>query len=84
MFGKIVLIPLETTHTAIATKSVLAGFQKEESKFRQMMYELVSHFARGYVEIYGFTAPLYTIRSLFSTSCFLRSSPLNPYMSLWY
>lgn len=54
MCGKIVLIPLETTHTAIATKSVLAGFRKEESTFRQMMYELVSHFARGYVEIYGF------------------------------
>ena len=52
--GKIVLIPLETTHTAIATQAVMSAMVSKESNFRRMLHGLVSHFARGYAEIYGF------------------------------
>ena len=53
--GRIVLIPLETTHMAIATKAVMSGILKTDSNFRQLMHGLVSSFAEGYVKIFGFT-----------------------------
>jgi len=53
--GKIVLIPLETTHTARATELVRLGILDDGSSvFRRMLYELVSQFAASYTKIRGF------------------------------
>jgi len=53
--GKIVLVPLETTHTARATEAVRTGILGDgTSTFRRMLFELVSQFAAGYTTIRGF------------------------------
>jgi inosine-uridine nucleoside N-ribohydrolase len=47
--GKIVLIPLETTHTARATELVRNSILGDgKSTFKRMLYELVSQFASSY------------------------------------
>ena len=50
--GKIILIPLETTHTARATEAVRSNILGDgTSTFRRMLFELVSQFAAGYTKL---------------------------------
>lgn len=58
--GKIIVIPLDITHTVLATKEVLErvlhGERGQASPLRQMMHDLLVFFAHTYSQVFGLTA----------------------------
>ncbi|BFZ59096.1 Uridine nucleosidase 1 [Saitoella coloradoensis] len=54
--GKIVLVPLELTHTAIATAAVLERMGTPHTPFRTMLVELATFFAETYARVFGVTS----------------------------
>ena len=51
--GKIVLIPLEVTHTARLSKEILERIQPCRSKFRQLLVDIGVYFAGTYSTVFG-------------------------------
>jgi len=51
--GKLVMLPIETTHTMLATKEVLAEFHPEKSKLRQLLHNLLSAFNSAYAKTFN-------------------------------
>jgi len=60
--GRITLIPLDITHTVLATKDVLqrllhgAGEGGKPGNFRKMLFELLTYFSETYAKTFGITA----------------------------
>jgi len=60
--GRITLVPLDTTHTVLATEEVLErllkGGEKGEGKneLRRMLYELLTYFCATYARVFNITA----------------------------
>jgi len=60
--GRITLIPLDITHTVLATSSVLAQLinggedGKKPGNFRIMLYELLTYFSATYARVFNITA----------------------------
>jgi inosine-uridine nucleoside N-ribohydrolase len=54
----VTMVPLEVTHTALATKEVLDRIRSlGSSKFVKMAVDCLTAFAKTYKEVYGFEAP---------------------------
>ncbi|ODQ56527.1 non-specific ribonucleoside hydrolase rihC [Saitoella complicata NRRL Y-17804] len=56
LVGKIVLVPLELTHTAIATPEVLKRMGTPRTPFRTMLVELATFFADTYARVFNVTS----------------------------
>ncbi len=53
----ITLVPLEVTHTALATESVLARIAALDTSVARMSVALMRFFAETYLRVFGFDAP---------------------------
>ena len=53
----ITMVPLEVTHTALCTDTVLSSIRALQSPFSQLLIELLLFFAQAYSTTYGFPAP---------------------------
>lgn len=51
--GKIVLVPLDVTHTVLATNDVLAQLDSSRSTFRKMIHDLLNYFKSTHGKIYA-------------------------------
>eukprot|EP00937_MAST-01D_sp_MAST-1D-sp2_P003578 g3578.t1 len=53
---KLVMVPLEVTHTALATPEVLREIEALESKFGKLVVQLLTFFRDTYERVFGFKA----------------------------
>ena len=53
----VTMVPLEVTHTALCTDSVLSSIRALQSPFSKLLLELLLFFAQAYTATYGFLAP---------------------------
>lgn len=64
------MIPLEVTHTALATPQVLKGLMLRPTPFLQLMRKLLLFFAHTYREVFAFEhPPLHDPLAVFYVAC---------------
>ena len=54
---KVVMIPLEVTHTALADRLVLEQICVRGTPFLDLIKEIITYFADTYSEMFGFESP---------------------------
>ena len=56
--GLVTMVPLEVTHTALATPDVLARLQALDTPFATMLIKLLLHFQSSYESVFGLSSPV--------------------------
>jgi hypothetical protein len=64
------MVPLEVTHTALATPAVLQRIMHRQTPFLQLMQKLLLFFAQTYKEVFSFEhPPLHDPLAVFYVAC---------------
>ncbi len=64
------MVPLEVTHTALATPAVLLRIAQRQTPFLQLMQKLLLFFAQTYKEVFNFEhPPLHDPLAVFYVAC---------------
>jgi len=54
---KVVMVPLEVTHTVLVTPEIIAEIEKMNSRFARLCVGVMQFFSDAYKNVYGFEAP---------------------------
>lgn len=66
----LVMVPLEVTHTALATPAVMQRMMQRQTPFLQLMHKLLMFFAQTYKEVFSFEhPPLHDPLAVFFVAC---------------
>lgn len=66
----VTMVPLEVTHTALATPAVLQRLSVRSTPFLGLMHKLLMFFAQTYKEVFSFEhPPLHDPLAVFYVSC---------------
>ncbi len=64
------MVPLEVTHTALATPAVMQRMMQRQTPFLQLMHKLLMFFAQTYKEVFSFEhPPLHDPLAVFFVAC---------------
>ena len=66
----LVMVPLEVTHTALATPAVMQRMMQRQTPFLELMQKLLMFFAQTYKEVFSFEhPPLHDPLAVFFVAC---------------
>ena len=68
--ARVTMVPLEVTHTALATPAVLAKIGEQGTPFLTLMHQVLMYFAHTYAEVFSFEhPPLHDPLAVFCVAC---------------